>query len=266
VKRRLQLVAAASAVLWLANAAFERWCTHQISAVQRGWQVAHDKGCFTCHGPGGIRGMPNPGHGLGDVPAFSDGLLSMYAQNEAEIAEWIMDGMPARLRADPQQQTLRARAVVRMPAFRDVLTGAELSYLVAYVKAVSDFDRPDDEGAEAGRQIALRVGCFSCHGPQGRGSMPNVRAFKGYIPAWDGDDFRDLARDDIEVRQWILDGGTTRLYANPAVRWFLERQPIKMPSYRGHLRESEVERLIDYIKWLRSPRGIVDVDDSPAVR
>src|SRR4029079_18190989 len=35
-----------------------------VSRVQRGWNVASTKGCFTCHGPGGIRGMADPGHGL----------------------------------------------------------------------------------------------------------------------------------------------------------------------------------------------------------
>jgi hypothetical protein len=81
--------------------------------------------------------------------------------------------------------------------------------------------------------------------------MPNVRAFKGYIPAWDGRDFPELARDDAEIREWILDGGTQRLMSNAAARWFLERQPIKMPAYRGHIKDEEVDRLIAYIHWVR---------------
>jgi hypothetical protein len=60
-----------------------------------------------------------------------------------------------------------------------------------------------------------------------------------------------LARDDHEIRRWILGGGLRRAYANPLARWFLERQPIKMPAYRGRLREEEVARIIDYIHWLR---------------
>jgi mono/diheme cytochrome c family protein len=102
--------------------------------------------------------------------------------------------------------------------------------------------------------VALAYGCFNCHGPQGRGSMPNVRAFKGYIPAWDGADFTELAQDDGEIREWILDGGARRLVANPVARWFLERQPIKMPAYRGHIEDAEVERLIEYIRWVRRHR------------
>ena len=180
--------------------AFHRWRTGNIGAVQRGFDVASRRGCFTCHGLGGQRGAPNPGHGLGDVPSFTGGLLRM----------------------------------------------------VAYVKAVSDFERPDDPKAEEGRQIVQRMGCFNCHGPQGRGSALNVRAFKGYIPSWDGADFAELVRNDGEIRGWILDGGTRRAYANPAARWFLERQPIKMPAYRGRLTEDEVARIIDYMHWLRA--------------
>ncbi len=235
-----------------AYAGVVHWRTKNMSRVQRGYTVAQEKGCFTCHGPGGSRGMANPGHGLGDVPAFSEDLVRMYAESEGEIREWIEDGMPRRLRRDPAQMSLREGAAIRMPAWRDLISKEELADLVAFVKAVSDFERPQDDKAEEGRQIARRMGCFNCHGPQGRGSLPNVRAFKGYIPAWDGRDFPVLARDDQEIRLWILDGGTRRLWANPAVRWFLERQPIKMPAYRGHLTEAEVERLIDYIRWLRA--------------
>jgi mono/diheme cytochrome c family protein len=231
--------------------AFGRWRTQNVSTVQRGWNVAYAKGCFTCHGPGGIRGMPDPGHGLGDIPPFTGGMMTMYAQNEGEIREWILDGLPKRVRDDPEQMKLRAQATIRMPAWRGMISSGDLHDLVAFVKAASDFEKPDDPKAEEGRQIAERFGCFNCHGPQGRGSMPNVRAFKGYIPSWDGADFPELARDDAEIRMWVLDGGVKRLYANPFARWFFERQPIKMPAYRGQLQEAEVERIVDYIHWLR---------------
>ena len=113
--------------------AFGRWRTQNVSTVQRGWNVAYAKGCFTCHGPGGIRGMPDPGHGLGDVPAFSGGVMTMYAQNEAEIREWILDGLPQRVRNDPEQMKLRAQATIRMPAWRGMISGRDLNDLVTYL-------------------------------------------------------------------------------------------------------------------------------------
>ena len=246
----------ALAVLFLAALCafyvFHRWRTSNIGAVQRGFDVASRRGCFTCHGPGGTHGVPNPGHGLGDVPSFTDGLIHMYARDESEIREWIQDGLTRRVREDPEGMALRRDATIRMPAWRGLMSEGELDDLVAFVKAVSDFERPDDARAQEGRAVAQRIGCFNCHGPQGRGSALNVRAFKGYIPSWDGADFKELVRDDGEIRGWILDGGTRRAYANPAARWFLERQPIKMPAYRGRLTEDEVARIIDYMHWLRA--------------
>jgi mono/diheme cytochrome c family protein len=231
--------------------AYRHWRTHNVSAVQRGVAVADRKGCFTCHGPAGAHGMPDPGHGLGDVPTWTPDLMTMYARNEDEIREWIVDGLPRRLREDPEQMKLRKEALILMPAWRGLLSDAELHDLVAYVKAVSDFERPQDEKAEAGRQVALKYGCFNCHGPQGRGSMPNLRAFKGYIPSWDGADFPELARDDAETREWIRDGVSRRFQQNFFARWFLERQAIKMPAYQGHITDQELDRLVDYIHWLR---------------
>jgi mono/diheme cytochrome c family protein len=250
--RLLSRAAVVLVVLGLgAYAAYGYWRTKNVGPVQRGWVVAEAKGCFTCHGPGGHHGMPNPGHGLGEVPAWSGGLVTMYADNEAEIREWILDGMPQRIRNDPEQMKQREKALIPMPAWRGLLTDAELRDLVAYVKAASDLETPDDEKAEEGRQVAIKYGCFNCHGPQGRGSMPNVRAFKGYIPAWDGADFPELAANDDEIREWILDGTVRRLRDHPIARIFLERQPIKMPPYRGHLTDAEVDRLVDYIHWVR---------------
>ena len=34
-------------------------------------------------------------------------------------------------------------------------------------------------------------------------------------------------------------------------RFFLDRQPIKMPAYQGHVTEAEVGELLAYIGWVR---------------
>jgi mono/diheme cytochrome c family protein len=237
---------------------YGHWRERNLSAVQRGWRVAHDHGCFTCHGPGGMRGMANPGYfetepgSYDEVPPFSGGLLTMYAQSEGEIREWILDGLPARVRRDPEQMRLRERAVIRMPPWRGIIGGRKLDDLVSYVKAMGDFETPAEDRPAEGKKVAEEFGCFNCHGPQGRGSMPNVNAFKGYIPSWDGDDFADLARSEAEIREWILDGSAARLRGSRLARFFLARQPIRMPAYRGWLKEEQVNRLVDYIRWVRA--------------
>jgi len=237
----------------LAYGAFLQWRTGNIGPVERGWKVAYEHGCFSCHGPGGSKGMPDPGHGLDDVPSWSGGLITMYASDEREIREWILDGLPLRVRKDPAQMKLRDKATILMPPWRGLLSERELNDLVSYVKAVSDLETPRTENAAEGREVAIKYGCFNCHGPQGRGALPNVGALKGYIPSWDGADFPELAHGDGEIREWILDGGTERLRRNFLARYFLRRQAIRMPAYKGHVTDAEVDRLVDYIHWLRQP-------------
>jgi mono/diheme cytochrome c family protein len=244
-------VGALTAVAVIAYFLVQGWRRKNVGAVQRGYEVAYRNGCFSCHGPGGIKGMANPGHAEEEVPPWSGGIMMMYAENEEEIREWILDGLPKRIRNDPEQMKQREKAAIDMPAWRGLLSDRELYDLVAYVKAVADFEKPPDEKADEGRRIADRLGCFNCHGPQGRGATPNARAFKGYIPSWDGPDFPELARDDAEIREWILDGVSRRFAGSKAARFFLERQPIKMPAYRGHVKDEEVDRMVDYIRWVR---------------
>jgi mono/diheme cytochrome c family protein len=247
--RRLALSALALGVVCLLGVRY--WRAKDRGSVHRGWAVAESHGCFTCHGVGGHRGITNPGYGLEDIPPWSGGLMTMYAENEAEIREWIQDGMTKRVRADPEQMKMRQGAAIAMPSFRQVLSERELASLVAYVKAVADFEKPEEANAEAGRQVAIQYGCFNCHGPQGRGALDNPGSLKGYVPAWDGPDYAELVRNDDEARQWILDGRARRLEDNPLARFFLDRQKVPMPAYRQHLTDAEVAALLAYIRWLR---------------
>jgi mono/diheme cytochrome c family protein len=225
------------------------WRGRNVSAVQRGWSVAEARGCFGCHGPGGVTGQPDMG-----VPAFSREDLEAYAKSQDEIREWILDGMPRRLRQEPTPASSAEASLTPMPAWRGILSDGEVDDLVAYIVAVGDVDRPKDAGAEAGRMVAERLGCFGCHGPQGRGTQPNPRSFKGYIPAWDGADFPDLARSDAEIREWIVDGRPQRLQEDRLARFFMDRQVIQMPAYRGRITPGEVEQIVRYIHWLRGER------------
>jgi mono/diheme cytochrome c family protein len=159
--------------------------------------------------------------------------------------------MTKRVRTDPEQMKMRAGAAIAMPPYRDILGEGALTALVAYVKAVSDFEKPQDAKAEAGRQVALQYGCFSCHGPQGRGALDNPGSLKGYVPGWDGPDYLDLVRSEDEAREWILDGRPRRLRDSRVARFFMERQKVSMPAYREHLTETEVDALLAYVRWLR---------------
>lgn len=248
--RRLTLLltvvlAGLAAVAW--------WRLHNVGPVQRGARLAAERGCLSCHGPAGRLADPDGARGIGSVPSFEHEDVTAYAKSEAEIREWILDGKPRRLR-ETEGGAAENEPVLRMPVWRGRLSPAETDQLVAYVKAVSDFDPVPDAVAE-GRDIAARLGCFACHGPQGRFDTPNPGSLKGYIPAWNGRDFPELARDEGEIREWIRDGSPRRLRGNPLAAFFMKRQAIRMPAYGDRVSEDEVRRITAYIGWLRGGEG-----------
>jgi mono/diheme cytochrome c family protein len=243
--RRLALVLLIAALAGLAGIAW--WRSHNAGPAQRGARLAAERGCLSCHGPAGHMADPDGALGIGSVPSFGHDDVTGYAKSEGEIREWILDGKPRRLREAPADEP---EPLLAMPAWRGRLSAAEVDQLVAYVKAVSDFD-PAPEAVAAGRDAAARLGCFACHGPQGRFDTPNPGSLKGYIPSWSGADFPELAKDDGEIREWIRDGSPRRLRDNPAASFFLGRQAIRMPAYRDRASEDEVRQITAYIGWLR---------------
>ena len=138
---------------------------------------------------------------------------------------------------------------LRMPAYRGVITDKQLADLIAYYKVVADFDEmPED--ARAGYHAARELGCFGCHGPGGLVGVKNPRSFKGYIPPWRGNDYRELVRGDEELRSWILDGKIARLEQNRAATFFTRRQVVKMPAYRSVVADSTLAEVLGYVKWV----------------
>src|ERR1051326_8234498 len=101
-----------------------------LPAAGRGRRIAERVGCFTCHGPAGTRGTPNPGRTDKAVPTFA-GDLMMYADNANDVRAWILDGGTPAKRASRTWQQQREAGVLRMPPFRGVLSSAEISDLVA---------------------------------------------------------------------------------------------------------------------------------------
>ena len=227
----LAAVSAVAAVVW--------WRTANIGAVQRGADLAVANGCLGCHaGPDVSPVLPRAFAELDDV-------------EPATLREWILEGMPQRVRQDPESRMALEAEAIRMPAWRGRLSHAQVDDLVTYMRAVAAADVPTDPAARNGYAIAERLGCFGCHGPGGRGAGGNPGSLKGYIPPWDGPDFAELVANDGELREWILGGRPQRLQANALARFFLDRQAIRMPAFRGRLTEGDLRALETYIRWLR---------------
>jgi mono/diheme cytochrome c family protein len=224
----------------------------EVTPVQRGHAVALRAGCFSCHGPDGVGGVKNPGSEDGEVPAFVEGTVMMWVKSEAEIREYILDGAPARKRADPRFKQQTQAQLLAMPAYRGFLGEHEVDDLIAYLRAVSGLIVPADPVAAQGQELAYRLGCFHCHGAMGAGGGSNPGSFKRYIPGWWGDDFRDLVRDDDELRQWIREGQIERLRRMRLARYFLEEQRVSMPAYRDFITQQQLDALMAYVKWVHA--------------
>ncbi len=223
-----------------------RWqSTAGATPVQRGRKVAERMGCFACHGPGGERGIPNPGAQGETVPEWSGGTWMMWNDKEEDTRAWILDGHPPGRKPDEA-------ALLRMPAYRGLLSEPDLADLTAYVQTVSAAGGPDDPKEIEGMNRAQALGCFGCHGPEGRGLIENPRSFKGYVPPWDGDDFAELVANEAELRQWVRNGTSDRMKQNPAASVFLKRQPIKMPAFGQKATDADLAALWAYVQWVRT--------------
>jgi mono/diheme cytochrome c family protein len=241
----------------LAAAGWWWFARPQLPPAERGRRLAEAHGCFTCHGPAGRHGAANPGRRDKSVPTFA-GDLMMYAHDAGDVRAWILDGSTARKRESQTWREQRDAGALRMPAYRGALSPGQVSDLVAYVMLVSDSPEPTDSLALAGRERATALGCVGCHGPGGRLAPPNPGSLKGYVPSWDGADFHELVRDEVEFREWVGKGISTRVRANPAARFFLERARLRMPAYEHHLESGDLEALWAWVRWVRSPEASPD--------
>jgi mono/diheme cytochrome c family protein len=222
------------------------WLRHaEATPVARGRRLAERMGCFGCHGPGGESPIPNPGAKSSSVPAWNGGNWMMYNDAEQDVAGWIRDGHPAGREPDPN-------ALIHMPAYADRLGDGELADLTAYVLAVSEFGWPQEPGVSDGRDVADRLGCFGCHGPEGRGLVANPGSLKGYTPPWDGDDYPDLVESDAEFDQWVRNGITDRFRANPAARHFVESEQVKMPAFGERVSDEDLDHLLAHVAGVRA--------------
>jgi mono/diheme cytochrome c family protein len=224
----------------------------EVTAAQRGHQVAVNAGCFNCHGPDGSGGVKNPGSKDGEVPGFAGGTIMMWVKSDAELREYLLDGAPARKRADPHYRREMRSQLLAMPAYRGYLGEREVDDVLAYLRVVSGLIVPSDELATKGQDLAYKLGCFRCHGPMGAGGGANPGSFKGYIPGWWGDDYRELVRSDDELREWIREGQIARLRDHWIARYFLRWQRVSMPAYGDFVSDPELAALMRYVQWVHA--------------
>ena len=226
-----------------------RW---ELNPVLRGRLLADAQGCMSCHRPYRSVEIPNPGSRWGSVPRFGAGNAMMYVETRAEIEAFIRFGAPRSWLDDIDVLERLGEQRLRMPAYGSALNDEQIADLGAFACAVEGVDLAGGEAATAGRQLARDHGCLSCHGVEGSGGLPNPGSLGGFVPGFTGRNFTDLVRDQEEFREWILEGTSSRLEANPVVRFYWRRQRLSMPAYRGDLDDRQIGELW---RWVQALRG-----------
>lgn len=231
------------------------WSIRSSNSVRRGVQLARELDCFSCHGQLGAGGVPDPTATIGEVPGWSGGTWMMYVNSDEQIRQYILDGVSQARRDSPAAGEERERMAIRMPAYREYVSQADVDDLVAAFKVLSRMAAPPADSPERrGLELAEKWRCFACHGPAGSGGRPNPGSFAGFIPGWYGADFDDLVRDRQEFDRWIREGEILRLAAHSIPSYFIRRQRIAMPAY-ANLTQGELDDLWAYARWLAVTDG-----------
>ncbi len=102
-----------------------------------GEELAHELGCFSCHGAMGSGGYANPGSLKGYIPGFFGPDYAELVEGDEELRSWIERGSIDRFTQDRLASFFLERQRVKMPAYGERLEKAEIDSLMAYVKWVS---------------------------------------------------------------------------------------------------------------------------------
>src|SRR6266545_6283000 len=122
--------------------------------------------------------------------------------------------------------------------------------------------RPRLPAAERGRRLALRTGCFACHGPEGTRGASNPGRTDKRAPTFEGDVMM-FAKTREEIREWIKDGVTAARSRSATWRRERERGALRMPAFRRRLAPAEIEDLVAFVE---AAAGRPEPEDSLARR
>jgi mono/diheme cytochrome c family protein len=99
-----------------------------------------------------------------------------------------------------------------------------------------------------GRRVAQELGCYNCHGPGGRGGVPNAGSRLDTIPAWNGGTPMMFAHGDQDLREYVLDGAPKSKRDRASYKAEMEGQAIAMPAFRGWIGDADLEALVALVR------------------
>lgn len=107
------------------------------SAARRGLELASSWKCFSCHGPGGSGGRPNPGSFSGFVPGWYGAEFTDMVRSREEFDSWVREGRIVRLSERFPARYFLRRQRLQMPRYSN-FPDEELDALWAYVSWLAE--------------------------------------------------------------------------------------------------------------------------------
>jgi mono/diheme cytochrome c family protein len=145
---------------------------------------------------------------------------------------------------------------------RSLLAAGLVLAAIAAATAAAVALRPRLPAAERGRRLALRTGCFACHGPEGTRGASNPGRTDKRVPTFEGDVMM-FAKTRAQVREWIEDGVTEARSKSETWRRDRDRGALRMPAFRRRLTAAQIEDLVAFVE---ASAGRPEPDDSLARR
>jgi mono/diheme cytochrome c family protein len=122
---------------------------------------------------------------------------------------------------------------------------------------------PEHTAYESGKRTAARLGCFGCHGPDGRGGVPNPGSVWETVPAFTERVPMMFAKHEGELREYVLDGAPASKRDDGKYEAEMAAQALRMPAYRGRITDAELD---DVIAFIRAASGLLYPEDDEAGR
>ena len=132
------LVGGSTRPSWMSEQPFDR------QAADQGKLVFETYGCFVCHGNEGSGGVKNKNSATGGVVTALT--YTSRAFKDVELKERIIKGPSPAKKTDPKGPT----PPLSMPAYRGMISDAELTDLVAYIRSLTPEE--DEEPKAAGQE------------------------------------------------------------------------------------------------------------------